>query len=165
MHVECWLLCESTSAQAPGGPSGPIEGEETVRRTEKVLFCRKLSVTWDHPAMGTFQGGPTWKGGALSSPAQATFAVTSVHSDTWQGPAAGGRAMAVPSRVVVTSGIVMANGKAWLSPYLPSLRRAKVAPAGPRPHAVVQCLQLWWVTGKGTEPGTEDVYTFPRVPV
>lgn len=165
MHVECWLLCESTSAQAPGGLSGAIEGEETVRRMEKVLFCGKLSVTLDHPAMGTFQGGTTWKGGALSSSAPATFAVTSVHSDMWQGPAAGGRTMAVPSRVVVTSGIVMVNGKAWLSPYLPSLRWAKAALAGPQPHAVVQSLQLWWVTGKGTELGTGDVYTLPRVPV
>lgn len=40
--MECWLLCESISAQAPGGPSGPIEGEELVRRLERVVLLKTL---------------------------------------------------------------------------------------------------------------------------
>lgn len=73
--------------------------------------------------------------------------------------------MAMPSRMTETSGIVRVNSKAWLSPCLPSLSLAKADPAGPRSHAVVHSLQLWWVTGNGTEPGTKHVYILPRAPV
>lgn len=116
-------------------------------------------MTVDNPVMTASQGRPTRGGSVLASPAQATVAMTSMHADTWQRLAGRGRGMATPSRVVETNGIGRDNSEAWPSPQLPSLNLAKAGSCHPLSSTPCRGPVL---TGEGTKPGCEDVYTLPR---
>lgn len=117
--MECWQLCDSSSTQAPGGPSGPLEGEKPVRRMERAVLLKTL-YDFGQSCYGRLSEGSHQGRGARSNPAQATLAMTSMLSEMWQCPPLGARRMAMPSRMVETSDFVRVNSKAWLSPYLPS---------------------------------------------
>lgn len=148
---------EGEQRQSPG-----LGGGGFYTRNGKNRFAEN-SMTLDNPVITASQGRPTREGSVLASPAQATLFMTSVHSDMWQQLARRGRGMATPSGGGGWRAMAWAGSTARPSPQLPSLNPAK-AGSYPLPHAVVQSLQLGWVTGKGIKPGTADAYTLPREP-
>lgn len=70
-------------------------------------------------------------------------------------------------KVVETSGIARVNSRPGLVLIflVSDWQRLVHVTFCPQPHAVVQSLQLWWVTGKCTKSGTKDAYKLPRVPI
>lgn len=83
--MECRQLCDSRSAKAPGGPSGPLEGEKPMRKMKSAVLLKTL-YDFGQSCFGRLSGASHQGRGARSNPAQATLAMISMLSERWQWP-------------------------------------------------------------------------------